>query len=392
MVGKNKCSLIAWYWIQHRLDIRAVSCEYVLEFTWCSECLLGGHLNCLCIHKMNTEQLGGARTSHAVITAILMHKLHLVWKGILSIEQLISRVGVIGVTLMALLSGFGAVNCPYTYMSYFLRNVTDADILALERRLLQTMDMIISKKKRVCTSLSCHCLLRISVRPPKVCGLLKAEESSSYLSLIQQEVDALEELSRQLFLETADLHATKERIEYSKTFQGKYFNFLGYFFSIYCVWKIFMATINIVFDRVGKTDPVTRGIEITVNYLGIQFDVKFWSQHISFILVGIIIVTSIRGLLITLTKFFYAISSSKSSNVIVLLLAQIMGMYFVSSVLLIRMSMPLEYRTIITEVLGELQFNFYHRWFDVIFLVSALSSILFLYLAHKQAPEKHMAL
>lgn len=68
--------------------------------------------------------------------------------GILSIEQLISRVGVIGVTLMALLSGFGAVNCPYTYMSYFLRNVTDADILALERRLLQTMDMIISKKKR----------------------------------------------------------------------------------------------------------------------------------------------------------------------------------------------------------------------------------------------------
>lgn len=29
-----------------------------------------------------------------------------------------------------------------------LRNVTDSDILALERRLLQTMDMIVSKKKR----------------------------------------------------------------------------------------------------------------------------------------------------------------------------------------------------------------------------------------------------
>ncbi|XP_019483378.1 PREDICTED: Golgi pH regulator A isoform X2 [Hipposideros armiger] len=283
--------------------------------------------------------------------------------GILSIEQLISRVGVIGVTLMALLSGFGAVNCPYTYMSYFLRNVTDTDILALERRLLQTMDMIISKKKRMAmTRRTMFQKGEVHNKPSGFWGMIKSVTTSTpgseNLTLLQQEVDALEELSRQLFLETADLHATKERIEYSKTFKGKYFNFLGYFFSIYCIWKIFM--------------------------------VKFWSQHISFILVGIIIVTSIRGLLITLTKFFYAISSSKSSNVIVLLLAEIMGMYFVSSVLLIRMSMPLEYRTIITQVLGELQFSFYHRWFDVIFLVSALSSILFLYLAHKQAPEKHM--
>uniref|UniRef100_A0A8C6L430 G protein-coupled receptor 89B n=1 Tax=Nothobranchius furzeri TaxID=105023 RepID=A0A8C6L430_NOTFU len=285
--------------------------------------------------------------------------------GILSIEQLISRVGVIGVTLMALLSGFGAVNCPYTYMSYFLRNVTDSDILALERRLLQTMDMIISKKKRIAmTRRQMYQRGEDQNKQTGFWGMIKSVTStqtgSENLSLIQQEVDALEELSRQLFLETVDLQATKERIEYSKTFQGKYFNFLGYFFSIYCVWKIFM--------------------------------VKFWSQHISFILVGIIIVTSIRGLLITLTKFFYAISSSKSSNVIVLVLAQIMGMYFVSSVLLMRMSMPLEYRSIVSEVLGELQFNFYHRWFDVIFLVSALSSILFLYLAHKQAPEKHMTL
>ncbi|XP_035507468.1 Golgi pH regulator isoform X3 [Scophthalmus maximus] len=227
--------------------------------------------------------------------------------GILSIEQLISRVGVIGVTLMALLSGFGAVNCPYTYMSYFLRNVTDSDILALERRLLQTMDMIISKKKRIAmTRRQMYQRGEDQNKQTGFWGMIKSVTStqtgSENLSLIQQEVDALEELSRQLFLETVDLQATKERIEYSKTFQGKYFNFLGYFFSIYCVWKIFMATINIVFDRVGKTDPVTRGIEITVNYLGIQFDVKFWSQHISFILVGIIIVTSIRGLLITLTK------------------------------------------------------------------------------------------
>ncbi len=87
-------------------------------------------------------------------------------------------------------------------------------------------------------------------------------------------------------------------------------------------------------------------------------------------------------------QFFYAISSSKSSNIIVLALAELMGMYFVSSILLMRMNMPLEYRTIITEVLGDLQFKFYHRWFDVIFLISALVSIVFVYISRQQMTKE----
>nr|CAD7261094.1 unnamed protein product [Timema shepardi] len=310
-------------------------------------------------------------------------------QGLLSIEQGISRIGVIGVTVMALLSGFGAVNYPYTSMAYFMRPVTLSDLQSIEKRLMQTMDMILVKKKRI-TLAKKGSVVNDSQNSPKQSGIwgmlrtVTTSTSGENVWQLQQEVAALEELSRQLFLEAHDMHNMAERLAWSSTLQGRYFNFLGYFFSLYCTWKIFISTINIVFDRVGKKDPVTRGMEIAVHWVGIDMDVTFWSQHISFFLVGCIVLTSIRGLLLTLTKFFYAISSSKSSNIIVLVLAQIMGMYFVSSVLLMRMNMPPEYRTIITQVLGDLQFNFYHRWFDVIFLVSALSSMGFLYLAHKQ--------
>jgi hypothetical protein len=147
---------------------------------------------------------------------------------------------------------------------------------------------------------------------------------SSYqnISLIKQDILTYEEIYSQLSNDLINLQAIQQRIEYSKTFKGKYYHVLGHFFSLYCIWKIFISFINIVFNRVGKgklkyffmkiknyffffsfqVDPVTNGIELTVHYFNLQFDVKFWSQYVSFILIGIIVVTSIRGLLITLTK------------------------------------------------------------------------------------------
>lgn len=67
----------------------------------------------------------------------------------LGVETMVSRVGVFGVTIMALLSGFGAVIYPYTSMAMFMRSVTQADVAQIERKLMQTQEMVIAKKKRV---------------------------------------------------------------------------------------------------------------------------------------------------------------------------------------------------------------------------------------------------
>lgn len=62
------------------------------------------------------------------------------------------------------------------------------------------------------------------------------------INQLKLEVTGFEELSKQLFLEAHECHNMMDRIEWSKTWKGKYFNFLGYFFSLYCMWKIFIVS------------------------------------------------------------------------------------------------------------------------------------------------------
>jgi len=75
-------------------------------------------------------------------------------------------------------------------------------------------------------------------------------------------VRGLESLAKELFLEINELLEYRERIAYSRTLEGRFFNLMGYGFAVYCVYKVVMTTINIILRRVGKIDPISRGLWI----------------------------------------------------------------------------------------------------------------------------------
>ncbi|KAJ3101313.1 Golgi pH regulator B [Phlyctochytrium bullatum] len=223
---------------------------------------------------------------------------------------------------MAVLSGFGAVNTPYTTLFIFLKGVTAEHVAQAERELESTLDMIMEKKKKLTDVIR-----------------RRSERENRFLD--------------------------------SKTAKGKLFNVLGYFFSAYCVYKVFSVL-------TGGTDPVTHMINVAVHWLGYTLDVDYVSQQLSFVFIGGLVVFSIRGVLIQFAKVFRTFSGSISTDSIILFLTHLMGMYFISTVLMMRMNLPPQYRTMMTSALGSISFDYYTRWFDVIFLISAIASIAFI--------------
>jgi len=334
--------------------------------------------------------------------------------GIFTVEQAVSRVGVMGTWMIAVLSGYAAVSLPYSYLSLFVRPVEPYEVTAMEEQYRQVQVLCAEKQERIEATKAE--LLRMGAAGTlgngagrgsnllngMVRGIMSFGAGGTpttpqeTIRALETEVEGLTSLCKLLLVELQELRAERVRAVESRTFMGHAKNFAGYCLSCYCVYKMWGAIRALIWGENLTSDPVGAALGFAVRYFSngqLSGDVASLSQYATLVFIAAISAMSLRGFLRSLRKVFGALLLRRSSSnggqssngprsslvaaSLVLLLAQVTGFYTISSVLLIRKNVPLKYRPNMDSALGgQLEFQFFHAWFNGLFLAAALASLL----------------
>ncbi|MCJ1373709.1 hypothetical protein MMC20_004938 [Loxospora ochrophaea] len=294
------------------------------------------------------------------------------------IDGCLERVGVIGISLMALLSGFAAVSSPWQNFCARPRPVTEIDISRKQAGLSATNDMLSAKRSRL------RALDRkISSNPSesffqKAIGSIRGNADQTERKTLQVEISGLETMSVSLSTSLSLLQSHLSQQRRSRTPLGRLLLSISYAFSIYCVYRILTTTLTFTRRLLASpsqpftgSDPIHNILALLVNHYDSDLDQAAWTRQISFLLSGLILFASFSSVLQTLhffARFTPNLLKAAQAN-LALIVAQICATYVISSALLLRGMMPGE--TGVKEGLKDLgggEMGWVDGWFEVWFL------------------------
>lgn len=321
-----------------------------------------------------------------------------------SLLEAIGRVGTLGVTLVAVLSGYGSVSVPYTYISLFIRPVQRGEIAAMEAQLTRAEESLVLKNKNLIT-LKEEAAVNSTIGSTggttsffsKLASFMPGARrgQQQLIADLEIEISALESLRSALAADIVELRREWERALVARTVYGHFQNLLGYILSLYCIFRMFASLKALLVGEDTSQDPVSKAIGLVLRVFSggtVKLDVAVFSQYLTLAFVGIISITSLRGFMRHFTRFFSRIGRFSGDGMgLIVILAELLGCYSVSTLLLLRRQLPERFRTAVTDAIGgDLEFDIYHRWFHALFFFSASLSVLIFYRQVRQGRAEAM--
>ena len=309
-------------------------------------------------------------------------------------DAALSRVGVVGISLMALLAGFASVSSPWHCFGRQPRLVTDTDIERKASGLASAEDMLAEKRQRLRAVER-----KMSEAGPsntgfftKVASSIRGDPDASEHAALQLEISGLETMATSLSTSLTLLRSRRTTQLRAKTPLGRCLIVPDYIFSLYCLYRI-LATLFTTLRRYttpssafSTTDPINRVLGLVARHVDPSLDQAAWSRQISFLMSGIMLLLSFNSVLQTLhifSRFTPGLIRQAQQN-LPLVVAQISATYVISSALLLRSNLPKEVASGVGNALGAgVEARFVEVWFERWFLLGGLGTAIGIFLGRQ---------
>jgi golgi pH regulator len=297
-----------------------------------------------------------------------------------SVLEQIKLVGVDGVIISALLSGFGAINCTYSYFNFFNEDLLKTDLAEL---------VSLCKKNTQCLVAAKLNKNKANVSSQKnwksLWGVLNP---TSELDKYQEEIKSYETIHQQYLKHIKTILKNQEKQKTRYSLKGRFYYLLARVLTLYSIYKIVISWINYILKRKYSLDPIARLLQILGYFVYISpYFIEFVSTYVSFGFIGLLIFMNIRSFLLLLISIINLcsklISSGLSSQILMIIISEVTGAYFMATVLLMRANIPEDKRESMTYALNGIDFDSFHHIFDVTFTISSVVTAALFYLKHK---------
>ncbi|KAK3368166.1 Abscisic acid G-protein coupled receptor-domain-containing protein [Podospora didyma] len=315
----------------------------------------------------------------------------------------LERIGVIGISLMALLSGFASVSSPWHTFSdrrsYRKRPITDADIARKQAGLEATNELLLTKRHRL---RSLQRKVAMAEASPtgvpgssgggglvgKMLGSLKGIAGggggdAAEIKALQMEISGLETMESNLATSLSLLKTRQAAHARDGTALGRLLAIPSYVFSLYCIYRILATTLTTLrrlyypAASFSSSDPINRFLGLLAKHWDPKLDQIAWARQISFLLSGVILALSANSVLQTFhlfAKWTPGLLYQAQAN-LALLIGQISATYVISAALLLRSNLPREVGRSVGDALeSALEPGFVDRWFEGWFLVASVAT------------------
>ncbi|KAK2012343.1 hypothetical protein LZ32DRAFT_605568 [Colletotrichum eremochloae] len=318
----------------------------------------------------------------------------------------LERIGVIGISLMAMLSGFAAVSSPWHTLGAVSerrkRPVTEADISRKEAGLDATNEMLLTKRHRLqalerkaseaqAASSSSGGFMGKMIGAVRGMGGDEAE-----MRALRLEIAGLETMEANLGSSLGMMRSRQAADARAATPLGKLLAVPHYIFSLYCLYRILATTLAMLrrtyypSSSFSSSDPINRFLGLLARHWDPKLDQIAWARQISFLLSGVILAASANSVLQTFhlfSKWLPGLLYQAQAN-LALLIGQIAAVYVISAALLLRSNLPREMSSAVGDALeGALEPRFVDWWFEGWFLMSCAVTGLGVWISRKIGRE-----